>query len=60
LHGYVFGRLVNAGWGADLGYPALILDPKAQRYRLTSSSHSTFPRTGHALTTSKVLVINAS
>jgi gamma-glutamylcyclotransferase (GGCT)/AIG2-like uncharacterized protein YtfP len=28
LHGYVFGRLVNAGWGADLGYPALILDPK--------------------------------
>lgn len=28
LDGHVCGRLVNAGWGADLGYPALILDPK--------------------------------
>jgi gamma-glutamylcyclotransferase (GGCT)/AIG2-like uncharacterized protein YtfP len=28
LDGQVRGRLVNAGWGADLGYPALILDPK--------------------------------
>jgi gamma-glutamylcyclotransferase (GGCT)/AIG2-like uncharacterized protein YtfP len=27
--GHVCGRLVNAGWGADLGYPALILDPEA-------------------------------
>lgn len=27
LDGYVCGRLVDAGWGADLGYPALILDP---------------------------------
>ena len=26
LKGHVFGRLVDAGWGADLGYPALILD----------------------------------
>ena len=24
--GTVRGRLVNAGWGADLGYPGLILD----------------------------------
>jgi gamma-glutamylcyclotransferase (GGCT)/AIG2-like uncharacterized protein YtfP len=28
LAGHVCGRLVDAGWGADLGYPALILDPK--------------------------------
>jgi gamma-glutamylcyclotransferase (GGCT)/AIG2-like uncharacterized protein YtfP len=27
LEGVVYGRLVDAGWGADLGYPALILDP---------------------------------
>jgi gamma-glutamylcyclotransferase (GGCT)/AIG2-like uncharacterized protein YtfP len=27
LAGHVRGRLVNAGWGAELGYPALILDP---------------------------------
>ena len=27
LVGYVRGSLVEAGWGAKLGYPALILDP---------------------------------
>jgi gamma-glutamylcyclotransferase (GGCT)/AIG2-like uncharacterized protein YtfP len=26
--GTVNGRLVEAGWGAGLGYPALILDPE--------------------------------
>jgi gamma-glutamylcyclotransferase (GGCT)/AIG2-like uncharacterized protein YtfP len=25
--GKVYGTLVNAGWGAGLGYPALIIDP---------------------------------
>ena len=28
--GTVTGRLVEAGWGAELGYPGLILDPSAQ------------------------------
>lgn len=28
--GTVRGRLVEAGWGADLGYPGLILDPAGQ------------------------------
>ena len=27
LTGYVRGTLTDAGWGAALGYPALILDP---------------------------------
>jgi gamma-glutamylcyclotransferase (GGCT)/AIG2-like uncharacterized protein YtfP len=27
LTGQVYGRLIEAGWGAGLGYPALILDP---------------------------------
>ena len=27
LQGHVYGTLVDAGWGAGLGYPALILDP---------------------------------
>jgi gamma-glutamylcyclotransferase (GGCT)/AIG2-like uncharacterized protein YtfP len=27
LTGRVNGRLVDAGWGASLGYPALVLDP---------------------------------
>ncbi len=28
--GTVRGRLVQAGWGAELGYPGLILDPSGQ------------------------------
>ncbi|MHA1166069.1 MAG: gamma-glutamylcyclotransferase family protein [Alphaproteobacteria bacterium] len=28
--GTVRGRLVEAGWGAELGYPGLILDPAGQ------------------------------
>ncbi len=28
--GTVRGRLVEAGWGAELGYPGLILDPSGQ------------------------------
>ena len=27
LVGHVYGTLVDAGWGASLGYPALALDP---------------------------------
>ena len=27
LAGHLNGRLVDAGWGAGLGYPALVLDP---------------------------------
>ena len=27
LQGHVNGSLVEAGWGASLGYPALLLDP---------------------------------
>lgn len=29
--GYVRGNLVQAGWGADMGYPGLILDPDGGR-----------------------------
>jgi hypothetical protein len=29
FRGHVRGTLVNAGWGAGLGYPALVLDPDA-------------------------------
>ena len=29
LQGLVYGRLVQEGWGADLGFPALVLDPAA-------------------------------
>jgi gamma-glutamylcyclotransferase (GGCT)/AIG2-like uncharacterized protein YtfP len=28
LEGQVYGRLIKAGWGASLGYPALVLDPQ--------------------------------
>jgi gamma-glutamylcyclotransferase (GGCT)/AIG2-like uncharacterized protein YtfP len=29
FEGRVHGRLVDAGWGAELGFPALVLDPGA-------------------------------
>jgi len=29
IEGHVRGTLVDAGWGASIGYPALILDPDA-------------------------------
>ena len=32
--GDVYGRLVDAGWGASLGYPALILDPDGSAIRV--------------------------
>jgi gamma-glutamylcyclotransferase (GGCT)/AIG2-like uncharacterized protein YtfP len=28
FEGQVHGSLVDAGWGAELGYPALVLDPE--------------------------------
>jgi len=30
-HGTARGRLVEAGWGAALGYPGLVLDPSGQK-----------------------------
>ena len=27
VQGHVHGRLVKEGWGADLGFPALVIDP---------------------------------
>jgi gamma-glutamylcyclotransferase (GGCT)/AIG2-like uncharacterized protein YtfP len=34
LEGHVYGRLVDAGWGASLGFPALILDPAGSAIRV--------------------------
>jgi gamma-glutamylcyclotransferase (GGCT)/AIG2-like uncharacterized protein YtfP len=34
LAGHVNGRLVDAGWGAGLGYPALVLDPDGSAIRI--------------------------
>ena len=31
IDGHVHGRLVEAGWGAGLGFPALVLDDGASR-----------------------------
>lgn len=31
LQGHITGRLMMKGWGADLGYPALTLDPNGER-----------------------------
>ena len=29
--GFVCGRLIRAGWGTDLGFPGLVLDPDGSR-----------------------------
>ncbi len=34
LEGYVNGRLVDEGWGASLGFPALILDSEGSTIRV--------------------------
>ncbi len=39
MPGYVRGRLVEAGWGAAMGYPGLILDPAAVFDRVSLPGH---------------------
>jgi gamma-glutamylcyclotransferase (GGCT)/AIG2-like uncharacterized protein YtfP len=48
LEGYVNGRLVAEGWGASLGFPALILSSGARLSLFTSSSRSTSRHIGRA------------
>ena len=57
--GDVYGRLVDAGWGASLGYPALIPTPMARRSASRSLSRCSFQITGHASMSLKDLAINA-
>ncbi len=41
--GTVRGRLVEAGWGAELGYPGLILDPSGQAIEVYIFESSELP-----------------
>ena len=45
LKGTVRGRLVDAGWGASLGFPGLVLDPLAGRVEVDLFESSDLP--GH-------------
>ena len=58
--GHVDGLLVDAGWGASLGYPALFLILPARRSVSTSLSRSTCQLTGHVWTPSRDLATSAS
>ena len=60
LKGHVNGMLVEAGWGASLGYPALVLDPAGRRSLSTSLSRSTCRLTGHVWTHSRDLATSGS
>src|SRR6185295_11938714 len=59
FRGYVRGTLVDAGWGAGLGYPALVLDPDAAPVEVQVLSLPTCRCTGPAWTTSKDPAIGA-
>ena len=52
--GTVRGRLVDAGWGAALGYPGLVLDPRGPVFEVYLFESAELP-TGPVLTSSKGL-----
>ena len=60
LEGQVYGELINAGWGAGLGYPALILDPDGPAISVQVFDRQTFAITGHASMTSRDPATGAS
>jgi gamma-glutamylcyclotransferase (GGCT)/AIG2-like uncharacterized protein YtfP len=51
--GSVTGHLVQRGWGATLGYPALIPAPDGTEVEVHLSSRPTCPTTGAASTPSR-------
>jgi hypothetical protein len=53
MTGSIRGTLVADGWGADLGFPALILDPEDSAVEAQVFESPTCPATGHGCTSSK-------
>jgi hypothetical protein len=51
--GYVHGRLVAAGWGADLGFPSIVLGQDDNRSTSRYSSPTNCQTTGIGLTSSR-------
>jgi gamma-glutamylcyclotransferase (GGCT)/AIG2-like uncharacterized protein YtfP len=49
LVGHVRGSLVQAGWGADFGYPGLILDPRGPLVEVDVFESSALPQHWHRL-----------
>jgi gamma-glutamylcyclotransferase (GGCT)/AIG2-like uncharacterized protein YtfP len=49
LVGHVRGSLVEAGWGAKLGYPALVLDPDGARIEVFVFESAALPHHWHRL-----------
>ena len=43
-HGVVRGTLIQSGWGADLGYPALVLDPAGPEVAVQVFESPTLPQ----------------
>jgi gamma-glutamylcyclotransferase (GGCT)/AIG2-like uncharacterized protein YtfP len=42
--GKIFGRLVDAGWGSDLGFPGLVLDDQAYAIPVSVFESSDLPQ----------------
>ena len=53
FEGQVYGELRNAGWGASLGYPALVLDPQGSAVDVAVFERSTCRPTGRGSTGSR-------
>jgi hypothetical protein len=60
LKGHVDGLLVEAGWGASLGYPALVLDPAGSAVGVDVFESVDLPLTGHVWTPSRDLAMRVS
>jgi hypothetical protein len=53
FQGHVRGRLIEAGWGSALGYPALILDPAGSAVEVYIFESIDLPAPGPAWTPSR-------
>jgi len=58
--GTIRGRLIETGWGAALGYPALVLDEDGEAIEFTCSRRRTCLRTGTGSMRSKVTSTGAA
>jgi hypothetical protein len=58
--GKVRGRLIEEGWGATMGFPALVLDPTGPEVEVQVLEFSDCPSTGNGSTSSKARATSAS
>ena len=60
LKGHVMGMLAHAGWGASLGYPALVLGPDCPAIEVEVFESAELPHHWDVWTTSRGLTTSVS